>query len=144
MSDLKNPFDLGNPPSIQPVYPNLEALNKDTHFLASGYYERLADYIINFEKELKENEEVGAKLITFGESIIIHIDDIGYWNPRLITFDGYDTTGQKVKLIQHVNQISVLLIKLERTHPERPRIGFKLSKDLEEKIPLQSNSINDR
>ena len=69
--------------------------------------------------------------MSFGESIIIHVEDLGYWNPRLICFYGTDSKGQKVQLIQHVNQISILLIKLKRI-PERTRIGYKLSQELDE------------
>lgn len=123
-------MDKFNFPKIEPIYPNLPIINKDEPYLASAYYERLAKYIIAFEKELEDNEEVGAKLVSFGESIMIHIQDIGYWNPRLISFEGIDLQGQKVQLIQHVNQISILLIKLQRTNTERERIGFKLSQDL--------------
>jgi len=126
-------MDQFNFPKINPIIPNLPIIDKDEHYRAKAYYERLAQYIIAFEKDLEENEEVGAKLVTFGESIIIHIQDIGYWNPRLISFEGIDSQGQKVQLIQHVNQISVLLIKLKRadTTEKRERIGFKLSKELD-------------
>ena len=120
-----------NFPIIEPMIPNLPIINKDEPFLALAYFERLAKYIIDFEKELSESEEVGAKLVSFGESIIIHIEDLGYWNPRLICFYGTDSKGQKVQLIQHLNQISVLLIKLKRI-PERTRIGYRLSKELDE------------
>ena len=119
-----------NFPKMDPIIPMIPLLSKDEPYLAAAYFERIAKYIIDFEKELDDSEEVGAKLVTFGESIIIHIEDLGYWNPRLICFYGTDSKGQKVQLIQHVNQISILLIKLDRI-PERTRIGYKLSKDLE-------------
>lgn len=40
--------------------------------------------------------------------------------------------GQEVQLIQHVNQISVLLITVERTDKERPRVGYKLAHEQNE------------
>ncbi|WP_179339390.1 DUF6173 family protein [Winogradskyella ludwigii] len=120
-----------NFPKIEPMIPNLPIINKEEPYLAGAYYERLAKYIIEFEKDLTDSEEVGAKLVSFGESIIIHVEDLGYWNPRLICFYGTDSKGQKVQLIQHVNQISILLIKLKRI-PERTRIGYKLSQELDE------------
>jgi hypothetical protein len=120
------------PSSYTPNVKNYPYINKDEPYYASSYYDKLVDYIVEFEKQLKDDEEVGAKLVSFGESIIIHIDDIGYKNPRLICFYGYDTQGQKVQLIQHVNQISVLLIVVKRTNPERVRIGFKLTEQQKE------------
>ena len=82
--------------------------------------------------ELNKDYEVGAKLVSFGESILIHIDSIGYWNPQLISFLGFDNQGNRVQLVQHVSQISFLLIALPRENKERPRIGYKLRKELEE------------
>lgn len=115
-----------NFPKIEPMIPNLPIIDINEPFSAKAYYERLVEYIIDFEKDLTDKEEVGAKIVSFGESMIIHIDDIGYWNPRLISFQGFDTKGQKIQLIQHVNQISILLIKVKRM-PERIRVGYKLS-----------------
>lgn len=136
---MNEKFNLGSAlsdlsmPSFTPMpHVNFPIIDQAEPYYASSYYEKLIEYIIDFEKELEDNEEVGAKLVSFGESIIIHIDDIGFSNPRLICFYGYDTQGQKVKLIQHVNQISVLLIVVKRTDPERVRIGYKLSEKLKE------------
>ncbi len=99
---------------------------------ADAFYDRLISYIIDFEKNLKEEEEVGARLVSFGETIIIHIDNLGYWNPSLISFNGRDNDDREVQLIQHVSQISVLLMKVPRTNKERERIGFKLKKQQED------------
>ncbi|WP_289659453.1 DUF6173 family protein [Flavobacterium panacagri] len=119
------------PKNINMSYPRLEFIDKNAPYYASAYYEKLVDSIVDFEKVLNENEEVGAKLATFGESILIHIEDIGYKNPRLIIFYGKDLNGNNVQLIQHVNQISVLLMAVKRIDPNRPRIGFRLSQEIE-------------
>lgn len=121
-------FDTGN---IHPILPNIELLDKDMPYLAKAYYEKLSQYIIDFEKNLNEEEEIGAKLVSFGETIIIHIDDIGYWNPRLISFEGRDNSNNTVQLIQHVNQISILLMKVKRVNTESIRVGNKLKQALE-------------
>lgn len=116
---------------ITPLIPNIPQItlpNVENYNLANAFYDRLKSYIIDFEKELKSNEEVGARLVSFGETIIIHIDSLGYWNPSLISFDGRDNNDREVKLIQHVSQISILLMKVPRTNKKRERIGFKLQK----------------
>ncbi len=117
------------------VTPNLINLpDPDEAFRAEAYYERLAEYIIEFEENLEEDKEVGVKLVNFGETITIHVEDIGYYNPRLICFYGTDASGQKVQLIQHVNQLNFLIIALKREEKkERPRVGFKLAAQLKEK-----------
>lgn len=127
-----NRFDL---PKITPIIPNIPEIKTpkfEDHNLADAFYDRLTSYIIDFEKELKPEEEVGARLVSFGETIIIHIDNLGYWNPSLICFYGRDNNDREVQLIQHVSQISVLLMKVPRTNPERERIGFKLRKRQED------------
>jgi len=111
----------------------ISKLDPDEAFRAEAYYERLAEYIIEFEKNLEEDKEVGLKLVNFGETITIHVEDIGFYNPRLICFYGIDGNGQKVQLIQHVNQLNFLLIAVKREEKkERPRVGFKLSQQLKE------------
>ena len=96
--------------------------------LASAFYDRLSNYIIEFEKDLESNEELAIRLVSFGESIIINVDDIGYHNPSLISFTGTTSSGARVKLVQHVSQISFLLMATKSAEPipERNRVGFKL------------------
>lgn len=94
--------------------------------LASAFYKRLSDYVINFEKELKSDEEVGLRLVSFGETVSLHVEDIGYSNPSLICFYGTNEHGKSMQLIQHVSQISFLLTVVPRINPERERIGFTL------------------
>lgn len=117
-------MDKFNIPKITPMIPNIPEIKK--HNLADAFYDRLVSIIIDFEKNLNADEEVGARLVSFGETIIIHIDDLGYWNPSLIYFYGRDNNDREVQLVQHVSQISVLLMKVPRTIPERERIGFKM------------------
>ena len=115
-----------NPANMMPSFPK-PPVNGN---LASEFYKRLVKYIVDFENKLQETEEVGAKLVSFGESILIHVDNMGYWNPSLICFYGKDTNGNSVQLVQHITQISYLLIAVPRMNPERPRLGFKLQNDL--------------
>lgn len=110
------------PAQLMPGIPEINHLN-----YAQAFYERLILYIVEFEKGLKEDEEVGARLVSFGESMEIHIDNLGYWNPSLICFYGRDNNGREVQLVQHVSQISILLMKVPRIADRKPvRIGFKL------------------
>jgi hypothetical protein len=129
-------FSMPNITSVEPYLNINPALidipDQDEEFRAEAYYKRLAEYVIDFEKSLEEDKEVGVRLVTFGETVTIHVEDIGFYNPRLICFYGIDTNGNKVQLIQHVNQINFLLIALKR-EKDRPRVGFKLTENLIEK-----------
>jgi hypothetical protein len=99
-----------------PVNPNL----------ASEFYRRLADWIQRFDDSLDEEHEVGVRLVSFGQSVTFHLQDMSYWNPSLISFKGVTQEGDPVELIQHVSQISILLLTMRRSDPRQPkrRVGF--------------------
>jgi len=43
---------------------------------AAWMYERLARMINDFEKELDQEHEIGARLVSFGQTLIFHISDL--------------------------------------------------------------------
>lgn len=94
--------------------------------VASEFHKRLSRWIAAFDTSLDDAHEVGIRLVSFGQAITFHLESLGYWNPYLISFSGCTDDGDPVELIQHVNQISVLLMKVRRkdlTKPKR-KIGF--------------------
>jgi hypothetical protein len=93
---------------------------------ASEFHKRLTKWISNFDASLDQAHEVGIRLVSFGQAVVFRLHGIGYWNPSLISFQGETEDGNPVELIQHVSQISVLLMKLARKDPSAPkrRIGF--------------------
>jgi Family of unknown function (DUF6173) len=92
--------------------------------LASEFYRRLTKWIADFDGKLDPDYEVGVRLVSFGNSEIFHLQDLGYSNPSLILFIGVRDDGSPVQLIQHVSQISVLLMKLPRKDLSRPKLKF--------------------
>jgi len=94
--------------------------------LASEFHNRLTDWIQHFDDGLDNEHEVGVRLVTFGQALTFHLDRLGYWNPSLISFCGTTEQGEPVELIQHVSQISILLLKMKRPDPTKPKkpIGF--------------------
>src|SRR5581483_3489076 len=95
---------------------------------AEDMFYRLASYIREFEANLDHDHEVGARMVSFGTAVQFHIVDMGYWNPDIITFDGVDEGGHRMKLIQNVSQLNVLLIGMPKRSDDEParRIGFEL------------------
>jgi len=93
---------------------------------ASILHEQILKSINNFDEQLDSEHEVGLKLVSFGQSIQFHVTNIYYKDPYLISFHGFLDDGSPVKLIQHVSQISFLLIKVKRLNPNEPKrpIGF--------------------
>ncbi|WP_223145704.1 DUF6173 family protein [Bacillus sp. CH30_1T] len=94
--------------------------------LASEFHSRLVEMINEFDDGLDPSQEVGMRLVSFGQTVQFHVEDIGYYNPSLIQFFGRTDSGDKIELIQHVSQISFLLMAVKRLDPEKPkkRIGF--------------------
>lgn len=119
------------PPSITPIAPRLpdSAINP-----AKWAYERLAKRIGEFETDLNDDEEIGARLVAApGPDAFFHIEDVSYWGPDMIMFTGKNADGRKVELIQHHTQLSVLLTALPKQQDKPRRIGFHLNRDVEEK-----------
>jgi hypothetical protein len=125
---------------ISPQMPDLsEAVQamQETRMADHGYahilYERLIKQIQDFEADLDSNEEIAAYLSSFGTTLLIQIEDIGYQNPFFIIFYGYTVNDrQKVKLVQHTTQLNVLFTSV-KLRPEESRqarrIGFHTGKE---------------
>jgi hypothetical protein len=93
---------------------------------AREFCARLDAQIKKFDAELDQDHEVGMKLVTFGQAITFHVTGLGYANPSLIFFYGETVDGDSMQLIQHVSQISFVLMampKLDSDQPKRP-FGF--------------------
>jgi hypothetical protein len=93
---------------------------------ASEFYKRLAELITDFDAALDQTQEVGVRLVSYGQTVVFRPTNMGYYNPSLICFRGVSEDGKPVELVQHVSQISVLLMALPRedtSQPKRP-IGF--------------------
>jgi hypothetical protein len=86
--------------------------------------EALRSYILSFEASLDDNHEIGARLVSFGQAITFHVQQIGFTKPFIVTFVGLTETGDRVQLIQHVSQLSFLLVAMRKLGDKPNRIGF--------------------
>jgi hypothetical protein len=104
----------------------LEALARAN--TAGEFYNRLVEWINDFDAQLDAAHEVGVRLVSFGREVTFHLTGMSWRNPSLISFTGKTDQDQPVELIQHVSQISILLVKLPRLNPDEPkaRIGFRV------------------
>jgi hypothetical protein len=92
--------------------------------LASACAAKLRFAIQHFDANLDANHEVGMRLVNFGQAVTFHVDDVRYHNPSLIFFRGTTEEGHRVELIQHVSQISFLLLALPKPDPNKPKRPF--------------------
>jgi len=63
-------------------------------------------------------------LVSFGQTISFHVQNIGYYGPDIITFYGTNENGEKLQLIQNLSQLSFLLIAVKKLQDKPKRIGF--------------------
>lgn len=93
---------------------------------AGWMYERLVNTINDFEKDLPNDKQAGGRLVSFHDTVF-SINDIDYWGPDIIMFQGTLKDGSPVKLIQHISQLNLLLVAVDRkddlSKPRR-KIGF--------------------
>ena len=95
-------------------------------------FNSLRRYAVAFEESLDEGHEVGARLVSFGNVVSFQVQQIGYAPPNLISFDGVTEDGARVRLVQHVTQLSVLFIAMpiKEDKVKRP-IGFVLPEEIQ-------------
>jgi hypothetical protein len=92
---------------------------------AEWTYDRLVEYIKDFESDLDNEHEIGGHLVS-GSGLTFHMTDMGFYGPDIICFYGVDSNGQRVQLIQNISQLSVLLVALKKMDEKPRRLGFIL------------------
>ena len=103
---------------------------------AQWAYERIIMYIKKFEETLDNDQEVGLGFAG-GDTGVINIEGLGFFDPDIITYFGTNPQGAKTQLIQHVSQLNVMLVASpkEVDQAEPNRIGFRLAQELDEDAP---------
>jgi hypothetical protein len=88
-------------------------------------YESLLEYIQEFEKNLDIEHEVGMRLVSFGNELTFHVHKIGYTKPNIITFYGVTNSSEQIQLVQHVSQLSFVLMAVKKLEEVPCRVmGF--------------------
>ena len=91
-------------------------------------FKALEALIKRIESKLDNEHEIAFTLVSFGESVFMHVVRVSYIEPSMFVFDGY-VNGKKSTLIQHSIQLNVLVSSVEKEHemPNRVEIGFDSS-----------------
>lgn len=109
--------------SLVSYFPDLEP-SQSLYSYSDIQFEILKKYIQDYEKSLDPEHEVGLKLTNFGQSILMHVTEIGFEKSVVLIFKGY-VEGKMSTLVQHVSQLNLLLTSVDK-EPERQKrpIGF--------------------
>jgi hypothetical protein len=96
MANVRNPIDMHSA--------TMESI-LDHH--ARGVAGHIFDKIRAYDATLDKAHEVGVRIVSFGQTVIFHLEDVECTDPSLICFTGKTGDGDPVELIQHVSQISI-------------------------------------
>jgi hypothetical protein len=99
---------------------------------ATWMHQRLVHQILEFEKNLSKDHELGGRFVGGPTNEPLHINNVASWGPDMIVFMGQYQDGRKFELLQHYSQVSVLLVAVPKMTDEPRRIGFELLKNVKE------------
>jgi hypothetical protein len=126
-ADLNRAMEMGNR-SAEEKQKNIESINYlgdiQRASTAEEFCARVENQMKGFDADLDAEHEVGVRLVSFGQTITFHVSSLGFHNPSLIFFIGETPEGDKVQLIQHVSQISFVLMAMPKPDPDQPKRPF--------------------
>ncbi|MGB1207698.1 MAG: DUF6173 family protein [Paracoccaceae bacterium] len=100
---------------------NVQAGRYDAEILFNHLRREMAE----FQEKLDETHEIGLRLANFGTSSQVHIRGISFENPNMIEFIGMLDGNQPVKVVQHINQLNLLMVAVPPVKDAAPyRVGF--------------------
>ena len=99
---------------------------------AAWMHERIVRQIVDFEKALNPDQEIGGRFVQGPNNESLHIENVANWGPDMIIFMGHYSDGRKFELIQHYTQINLFLVAVRKMNEEPRRIGFELLKTVKD------------
>jgi len=109
---------------------------------ARWMHERLINQIVEFEKGLDSQHEVGGRFVQGPGSEPLHIENVASWGPDMIIFVGKYSDGRKFEIIQHYSQVNLFLVAMRTTSEEPRRIGFELQRPMTDDGPVWGDPIS--
>jgi len=112
--DLSNMIAVAPPPA-------------SAYSFADTQFEIIKKYVIDFQKSLDAEHDIGLLLTNFGSTMLMEVTSIGYERSVLLVFKGC-VNGRDSTLIQHISQINFLLTSVSKA-PDTPKrkIGFTVN-----------------
>jgi hypothetical protein len=95
-------------------------------------HERIVHQIMEFEKNLGPDHEIGGRFVEGPSNEPLHITNVASWGPDMVMFMGQFPDGRRFELLQHYSQVSMLLVAVPKMREEPRRIGFELLKTVKE------------
>lgn len=94
----------------------------------SAQFAYLVDAIKDFEANLETGQDMGVRLVSFGDVLILRLASVLHIDQTpFVELNGLDDqTNEPIKVIQNFSQLSLAFVVIPRPEPETPRhlIGF--------------------
>ena len=74
------------------------------HMWADEQFEILKRYILEFERSLDAEHEVGIMMTNFGQSVLMYVQQVTYEDPVLMIFKGY-VNGREATLYKEIDSL---------------------------------------
>ena len=112
---------------FQPVSP-VNTKSPIAESYADTQFEIIRKYVLDFQKGLDSEHDVGVWLTNFGNAVLMEVTRICFEYPVLMIFTGL-VNGREATLIQHISQLNFLLTTVPK-EPDKPHrtIGFTVDR----------------
>lgn len=113
------------PAIAEDLWPQGDDADYATLHAAEDVFNHLLARVKDFQATLPENYELGIQLANLGANKAMNVRGMGYRNPNIIEFYGLLDGKTQVAVVQHVSQLSFMLVAVPPVEAEKPyRIGF--------------------
>lgn len=98
----------------------INSLDKQNN--TQAFYNQLVASLNEYDEMMGDDHEVGVKLANFSQTDAFYLSSLNYNSPFLITFMLSQKDSQEnVVVIQHINQVSISIIKLPLRDSNKPK-----------------------
>lgn len=85
-------------------------------------YEAIGSQVSQLEAMLGRDSDIGVTIPSANDFVHIYLRNFALADLEFICFLGIDTKGRNVRLLQHVTQLSAMLVEV----PKRGKIAFRI------------------
>lgn len=118
MLDLNQYNPMNNPEIVRQMKENAANKELQVNIMKSNNAQSIARSIqqklIEFQLSLLDTEDVAVQAVQFGSTMTIYVESVSSLGYSLVVFRGKDGNNNPCELVQHINQISVLMITVPK------------------------------
>jgi Family of unknown function (DUF6173) len=103
---------------------HLSAVNITPPNMAEYAVEAILTEIADFEASLDDNHEMGMSIVGGPAGVCLHVREIYRYGTDKLVFDGVNSDGSPLRLMQHLSQLNFLMISAKKIGETAVRIGF--------------------